>query len=102
MARLTDRRRAAALKEIIDRMESGGFEVAKENKIYIKLAEYENADEDFEKSLKMRNATLYECDPEKNTECKKTACYIYGRECRLTTNAKYAKKDKNGNPLKER
>lgn len=48
MARLTDRRRAAALKDIIDRMEAGGFEVAEENRIYIKLAEYENAEEDAE------------------------------------------------------
>jgi hypothetical protein len=26
-------------------MEAGGFEVAEENKIYVKLAEYENAEE---------------------------------------------------------
>lgn len=43
--RLTDRKRAAILKEIIDHMEAGGFEVAEENKIYIKLAEYEDAEE---------------------------------------------------------
>ena len=46
--RLTDRKRAAALKEIITRMEAGDFEVAEENKIYVKLAEYENAEEDAE------------------------------------------------------
>lgn len=46
MERLTDRARAAELKAIIDRMEAGGYEVAEENKIYIKLAEYENAEED--------------------------------------------------------
>lgn len=46
--RLTDRARAAALKAIIDRMETGGFEVAEENKIYVELAEYENAEEDAE------------------------------------------------------
>ena len=45
MERLTDRKRAAALKDIITRMEAGGFEVAEENKIYVKLAEYENAEE---------------------------------------------------------
>lgn len=45
MQRLTDRARAAALKEIIDRMEAGGYEIAEENRIYIKLAEYENAEE---------------------------------------------------------
>jgi hypothetical protein len=48
MERLTDRKRAAILKEIIDRMEAGGYEVAEENKIYVKLAEYENAEEDEE------------------------------------------------------
>lgn len=48
MARLTDRARAAALKDIIARMESGGFEVAEENRIYVKLAEYENVEEDAE------------------------------------------------------
>lgn len=46
--RLTDRARAAELKAIIDRMEAGGFEVAEENRIYVKLAEYENAEEDAE------------------------------------------------------
>lgn len=45
MARLTDRARAAVLKDIITRMEAGGFEVAEENKIYVALAEYENAEE---------------------------------------------------------
>lgn len=45
MERLTDRKRAAILKDIITRMEAGGFEVAEENKIYAKLAEYENAEE---------------------------------------------------------
>ena len=43
--RLTDRARAAVLKAIIDRMEAGGYEVAEENRIYVKLAEYENAEE---------------------------------------------------------
>lgn len=37
MKRLTDRTRAAILKDIITRMEAGGFEVAEENRIYIKL-----------------------------------------------------------------
>ena len=49
--RLTDRTRAAALKDIIDRMEAGGYEVAEENRIYVKLAEYENADEDCKKCV---------------------------------------------------
>lgn len=45
MERLTDRARATILKDIITRMEAGGFEVAKENKIYVALAEYENVEE---------------------------------------------------------
>lgn len=45
MERLTDRKRAAILKDIITRMEAGGFEVAEENKIYVALAEYENVEE---------------------------------------------------------
>lgn len=36
----------------------------------------------------------YTCDPEKNTECKKTACYAKGGPCKLTLNPKYAKEDK--------
>lgn len=35
----------------------------------------------------------YTCDPEKNKECKKTACYAKGGECRLTLNPEYAKED---------
>ena len=31
---------------------------------------------------------LYICDPDKNTECKKTGC---GKECKMTANIKYAK-----------
>lgn len=51
--RLTDRARAAVLKAIIDRMEAGGYEVAEENRIYVKLAEYENAiDEDLQEEAK--------------------------------------------------
>jgi hypothetical protein len=52
MERLTDRTRAAALKDIITRMEAGGYDVAEENKIYVKLAEYENAEEDAEEDTK--------------------------------------------------
>lgn len=48
MERLTDRKRAAILKDIITRMEAGGYEVAEENKIYVALAGRENAEEDAE------------------------------------------------------
>ena len=33
----------------------------------------------------------YPCDPEKNTECSKTGCYINGGECRHTLNREYAR-----------
>ena len=36
---------------------------------------------------------IYECDPEKNTECNKRGCYINGGECRHTTHAEYVKED---------
>ena len=32
---------------------------------------------------------LYLCDPDKNTECKKTACYRNGGECIHTVHEKY-------------
>ena len=31
------------------------------------------------------NAGIYQCDPEKNAECKKTDCYINGGPCDKTT-----------------
>jgi len=31
---------------------------------------------------------LYRCDPDKNTDCRKTGCYRYGEYCWLTTNKK--------------
>lgn len=34
---------------------------------------------------------LYECDPSKNTQCKKGACFINGGECRLTTKKEFKK-----------
>ena len=33
---------------------------------------------------------LYFCDPSKNTECRKTGCYLNGGPCRHTTHAEYA------------
>lgn len=34
---------------------------------------------------------IYECDPNKNTICSKTACSINGGPCKNTTDYKYAK-----------
>ena len=38
----------------------------------------------------------YQCDPEKNTDCKKTGCYERGGPCKLTLNPEYAKEERNG------
>lgn len=35
----------------------------------------------------------YPCDPKKNKDCKKTACYAKGGPCSLTLNPEYAKED---------
>lgn len=35
----------------------------------------------------------YECDPEKNTTCRKSACYINGGPCRITTHKEFRKRD---------
>lgn len=35
----------------------------------------------------------YKCDPKKNKECKKTACYAKGGPYSLTLNPEYAKED---------
>lgn len=92
MERLTDRATAEALKANAEKLRAAGLEPSEMDKRYIKLAEYENADEDFETLRKAYTAILYECDAENNTECKKTACYIYGGECRHTLDKRFAKK----------
>lgn len=33
---------------------------------------------------------IWMCDPRKNTECKKTGCYLVGGPCRCTTKEEYA------------
>lgn len=35
----------------------------------------------------------YICDPRKNKECRKTACYARGGPCRITLNPEYARGD---------
>lgn len=44
MNRLTDDRTAKALKDIIDKLKEGGFEVDVSNERYVRLAEYEQRD----------------------------------------------------------
>lgn len=42
-----------------------------------------------EHELKTR---VYYCDAQKNTQCKKTACYINGGPCMLTTHSQYRRR----------
>ena len=91
MERLTDRVRAQKLKDNADKLKAAGFAVSPDHELYIKLAKYEDAEEDLETFRKTHTATLYECDAENNTECKKTACYLYGGECRHTLDKRFAK-----------
>lgn len=49
-------------------------------------------------------ATLYWCDPEKNTECRKTSCcyvlsQIEGGVCCATFRRAFAQLDRNGQPM---
>lgn len=43
-----------------------------------------------EHELKTR---VYYCDAQKNTQCKKTGCYINGGPCMLTTDSRYRRKE---------
>ena len=47
MNRLTDRKTAEAVKANAEKLQAAGFEPSISDLIYIKLAEYENAEEDF-------------------------------------------------------
>ena len=38
----------------------------------------------------MSEAIFYKCDPNKNTECRKTGCFENGGECEMTTNEELA------------
>lgn len=57
---------------------------------------------DFELKLKKRiderkkesGCVYYECDPEKNKDCKKTACYINGGPCHHTKRPECKKEEK--------
>ncbi len=53
-----------------------------------KVAELE--DEHFVEAMKAAGKELYECNPIKNTTCKKDGCFIYGGDCKLTTKKEFA------------
>ena len=84
MNRLTDRRTAQQVKENAAGLLEKGLAPAVSDQIYIKLAEYENAEEE--------GVTLYFCNPELNTGCEKSSCYINGGGCMQTTNIKFRRK----------
>lgn len=44
--------------------------------------------------ITLDDAQLYECDPDKNTECSKHFCYKVGGECHKTYNKEFAREDK--------
>ena len=53
----------------------------------------------------MIQKTYYQCDPEKNTECKKRGCALVRRkgkkagECSATDNPEYAVLNEEGRPI---
>ena len=48
----------------------------------------------------LKDNPVYECDPDKNTDCRKTGCYINGGECHLTRHSLKAKRDLLGYAIK--
>lgn len=63
----------------------------KADEMGISINAYINALIEADLLRKQTGKDLFLCDTEKNQECTKTACHIYGGECFLTTNIKYAK-----------
>jgi len=43
--------------------------------------------------MRTKDGPIYMCDPEKNTKCKKTGCYINGGGCRRTRHPEFAKEE---------
>ena len=84
--RLTDRKTAEAVKANAEKLIEAGLEPSISDMIYIKLAEYENAEEE--------GVTVYYCNPELNKNCEKSSCYINGGGCMQTTNIKFRRKMK--------
>ena len=84
MNRLTNRRTAEQVAENAAGLLEKGLAPSVSDLYYIKLAEYENAAED--------GITLYLCDPELNTDCDKTGCYINGGGCMQTSKIEYRRK----------
>jgi len=54
--------------------------------------------------MEREGATVYYCDPEKNTECRKICCahkmtILEGGTCFITYDLKFARTDANGEPV---
>ena len=54
----------------------------------------------------MEDEIFYLCDPDKNTVCRKTGCYLNalcrykeGKRCRMTANPDFAKTDEKGEKI---
>lgn len=91
MERLTDRVRAQKLKDNADKLKAAGFAVSPDHELYIRLAEYENAEEE---------KRVYLCDPDKRSKCNNSPwCFENGGECRYTQYKEYAMIDENGNAI---
>lgn len=45
------------------------------------------------KTIEVFDDSLYLCDPDKNKECSKEGCYIYGGACCLTRNELFRVED---------
>ena len=48
----------------------------------------------------LKDNPLYECDPDKNTDCRKTGCYTIGGPCHCTSHEEYARRDLLGYAIK--
>ena len=48
----------------------------------------------------LKDNPLYECDSEKNINCKKTGCYTIGGPCHCTSHEEYARRDLLGYAIK--
>lgn len=104
MERLTGRKTAEDLKANVNSLQAAGLEPAITDLRYIKLAEYENAEEETEVKrmkgkIKYEKPKLYYCDPTKRPRCEKTACYVNGGCCELTSFKEFARTDENGNAV---
>lgn len=63
------------------------------------LENYDSLAKDFEgavelirkKNEKIKALTTYECDPNKNTLCRKSFCYVNGGECHRTSHKEFSK-----------